>query len=274
VRLHEDLLRLSDEYRSAFSSAESLPLTRRGGDAAANSTKHQDRRRDDEDRVTIRAITHNVRALGKDIHQMDQLVESSQIERSEESFRGLSRVLKDIIHTAISVRRSGGGTYETGQELVELAEAALGAAVKMGSERALLVELTETWSTIQKSPFSSLWPTLTLKDMFGKLFSARSPEEAVVTKGDSITDDPLLYSPVMFRAVLDAIASDVRSKFDQMSQDGNAPHVRGASEENSLYKDIDRAEVEATARRMVALLDVMPSSWLPNLGTMKEILGT
>jgi hypothetical protein len=222
----------------------------------------------------MRAITQDVRAVGRDIHQADQLVESSQIERSEESFRGLSRVLKDIIDTAISFRRSDGGTSESGNELVALAEAALGTAVKMGSERALLVELTKTWGTIQKSPFSSLWPTLTLKDMFGKLISAKRPEDAEETKGDSITDDPLLFSPVMFRDVLDAIASDVRSKLDRMSSDGNSPHVRGASKEKNLPKDIERAEVEATARRMVALLDVMPSSWLPDLGTMKEILGT
>lgn len=272
VGLHDELLRFSDQYRSTFSAADSLPFKRWGGDPTGVSIQHQDGKTD-ENRVTVRAMTHNVRALGGDIHQADQLVESSQIDRSENASRGLSRVLKDIIRTAISFRRSGKGTYAMGNELVELAEAALGTAVKVGSERALLVELTKTWSTIQKSPFSSLWPSLTLKEMFDKLFSAKRPEKVEETKGDSVADDPLLFSPVLFRDVLDAIASDVRSKIERMSSDDNGPLIRGRSDENSLPMEIDRAEVEATARRMVALLDVMPSSWLPDLGTMKDILG-
>jgi predicted RNA-binding Zn ribbon-like protein len=270
--LHGDLVRLTRSYRAAFST-EQLPFMNRTEHPDIVNIVYQDR--NDERRAILRAMTRDVRALSREPHQADQLVEASQLEQSDGSFRDLSRVLREVIRHTVSTHKSR-GTDAVRDELVGLAEAALGAVVKLVSERALLVELTKTWSTIQKSPFSSLWSVTSIKELFGRLFSAGgSGETEDRPEGRALAhEDPLIFSPELFRDVLDAIASNVKSKLDpKFSEELGGKRQHGPSTEPVIPADIDRVEVEATARRMVALLDVMPSSWVPDLETMKDILG-
>jgi hypothetical protein len=219
-------------------------------------------------------MARDVRALSRELHQADQLVEVAQLDRSDASFRDLSRVLQEMIRHAVATHKSR-SAEAVREELVGLAEVALGAVVKLGSERTLLVELTKTWSTIQKSQFSSLWPVTSLKELFGRLLSAGGSAETEERQESRALahQDPLISSPELFRDVLDAIAWSVKSKLDPCSSEELGSRQQSHSLEPVIPVDIDRVEVEATARRMVALLDVMPSSWAPDLESMKDILG-
>jgi hypothetical protein len=251
LALQQQLIGSAREYRSFFSTQqEDTP------NAAPNQIIHI-AHSDPEERN--RAILRQLRKeLASDLHYSDTLVEFSQIEQTEDVFRSLCRMLQDLIEAASYdfVQESSDNKFRrhdsdavADEKQTDLAELALRTLAKLTLDRTLLVESTRNRQTYpQSADSSSHWPSLW--GIFGPSkeddFAAQQPAQQQTTILAS--DDPAIgVTHQQFAIVMQMIASTA------------------ATESN-------RHALETTARRMVDLLSVLPSSWQQGAETLKLVL--
>lgn len=260
-------------------------------------------------KAMIRSMARQVRTTFKDIHDKTDIVVTMQhVYDTEDAFRNLCRALQKTIKLATELHKLNikdryinnnntetdeignikGGDDDDSGELIDLAEASLAALAKVRSDRALLVESTRTW-TANNLAFEA---SAAASDDGGYSGSSRrtnspwmsfvqsllspSPEDSNnVDRNNSISsryrgskqvmahEDPILgVTQALFATVMDALAAQASSL---QNYDDNNSSIRQQSQQKHLQK---------TSRRMIALLDAMPSSWIPDEEVVKRVLET
>lgn len=256
ISIHHSLLRLVRDYRGHFSS-EHLFDTSSSSRGAAVRVTYQDKTQ--QLKAVIRQMMQQIRFLFDDIHKADDIVEWSRIIETEESFRGVCRALQDIVRTSVELSHMQDDN-DVGQAYLDLAEFALSTLARSVSDRALLVESTKTWSSKMRLSSSN---SNTVMGRLSSLF-VEEREEQLPTSPMPLAheDESLGATQRLFRSVLTRIVSIIEDQVQaakEQSQDGKlAPE--------------DRKQIESTSRRLTALLDAMPSTWVPDTANMGKVL--
>jgi len=254
VGLHQEFGRLTKDYKLVFSAD---PLV---GDMKFQKAKDWMQ----EKKFLMASIMQNLEQVFDDLHQVDNPPEWSQIERTEDLFRGLCRLTHSMIVLATEMHREGGAEIP---EYRELAESALRNLVKFQSDRALLVATTKqrTKEKLQKSepPKESYGFQGWIKGMLGG-FAGSVPTAEMLEPTESVFDeagmahmDPTLgATQQLFRTVIWCVASSAQKDTGSLGDFSTLEN-----EKSSL--DGEGATQAKIAQRMVELLQLMPPTWVP-----------
>jgi len=188
--------------------------------------------------------------------------------------------------------RSTTATGSTGasRELIGLAEAGLAALVKLRSDRSLVVESTKTWgqqrlsssssdstsaaAASSSSPFQAFINTVRRHlGEYDRAAQRGQDEDQDDQDGDdddekigptAHADPDLGVTQRLFSVVIDAVVSHANAEAEKSSSSSAADPDEEANRRRNVY--------EQASRRMIALLDVMPSSWLPDTAIVQQIM--
>lgn len=250
--LHRDVVRIAQDYRGHFST-EPLVLARRPS-VFIDYRDEQERQR-----AILRSIGRQIREIFTEIHRSDGFVQWKQLQATEDLFRGLCRALQDLVRTCTQLRQLGDDS--DAEIYLDLAELALGTLVKLGSDRSLLVESLRTWS--EPALRSDGTRLSSVSSFFGSLFGGQSASKSEVP----VDIGPLAHEDAEWGATQDLFAAVVQAIAAGVETEADGPPMVGTD-----ISESQREMYEAASRRMVGLLDVMPSDWLPNADVMKQIL--
>ena len=311
LKLNSMVIQMAKDYRSVFSEQGSIQKLVSDNSQPRSPIRIQYQDKHDERAAIVRSAARNLQNVFSDIHQADRFVDWEQIRSSEEMYRSLSLSLQDLIfrtaklcleldnsHTPNEIN----GLSETGRDkdaLLGLAEEGLSALAKFGSDRALNVESTAKWGTsrVRSAPnhlssdedeplhlFASPMKAFIRKLLHGGPQTSSPSDEPNdawsdndeasetknVRKERMAHEDPKLgVTQKLFGIVMNAIASDVRDLA------GSETIIAGKvsdGDETDGRSEAERVQIERTARRMVELLDIMPTTWLPDTESLKAVL--
>lgn len=286
ISLFQDLVRLSSQYRTQFQKGDISLLP-------YDSLR---------DLPLGKFLEKRIVAALKGIHEPDAPIDWKQIQKTEEDFRSLCRVLQYMCSISCSLTNvSQYGNNTDSRKYVDLAELLFLQLVQLAQGRSLLVESTRKWSNTLKA----IQPANTTYNGYGDKATQSAiggwfsrfvgnfvpyikitvPEEKPVTVSErdastTVLDEPFsipnqedsdLHSPKrLFRRVMSCIASTVRkSAVDELN--GETSEGYKAAKETAK-NPVEQQAYEATARRMLDLLDRMPSSWTPDTEAIRYIM--
>ena len=249
VALQNKLLRLAKEYRSYFSVESATAELKVPNIHAGKESSNQ--------REVLETSINYLKLALDDMHRSDTPIEWSQIEQTEDLFRGISRTLQETIMLPTYLCRIDENTEDT-PLFVDLAENALRNLLSLRSERAILVEATKSWGSKLKNvpvPSADQQPRATsplkvwISTVFDSFHSNPASEE-IEPSGTGLLahEDPSLGgSQNLFCAVMECVS------------------LQGQVE--------DRKTIALTAGRLVQLLDLMPSTmWKNSTDLVKLVL--
>jgi hypothetical protein len=287
--LQQDFMRLALRYRKHFQKDATAPL-------------------EDDDKGVLpscRILQKRILDVLKGIHKPDAPVDLKLLQDTDEDFRSLSRVLQHMGSISCSLTNLSQYYDTDSREYVDLAECLVLQLVKLDQDRSLLVESAKNhWTGNSKEPPVSALPASTNGDdeesppqqqssvtgWFSRLVEGLVPsfhvaEQQADAPGAATLEleqatapvevDPAFTIPQddislqatkrLFRNVMASIASTVRRWGTEEQQNSFSPATA------TMVVD-DRSAYETTARRMMDLLDRMPSSWAPDTEALCYIM--
>jgi hypothetical protein len=254
VDLQNSLLRLAKDYRGFFAPDAAVDAKQIEAIRVTEKSSNQ--------KKVLETILKQLKSSLDDIHKSDAPIEWSQIQETEDRFRGICRALQETIMLPSYLCRIPENSAVL-SDFVDVAELALRSLLSIRSERAILVESTRKWSSktkpvsvppLDQPPRSSfplkVWIS-TLFDSFPRTGSAVDKDQtsSVPVAGLLAHEDPSLGAPQnLFRAVMESIAFTVQDKKNRLA-------------------------VGKAANRLVEIHDLMPSAlWLHSPELAKLVL--
>jgi len=297
-----NLMRLAKDYRRAFVGAvpaegrddgsSSSSASGAGGDGLQEPLRriirvhYQDEGQ--KKRAMWRSRTRQIRSAFGDVHADATLVTTDRVRDTEETFRKLCQALQGTIGRAVELQdlcsssnsnRFEENTVESSTrladgELIDLAEAALAALVKLRADRGLLVGSSKTWIATQHDPLppptsmTSYWASLVRKIFNDNLEKKTAADftsddrnsEKENSDGLMVHEDPAFgVTQSLFATVMNAVAAPAGTLATSYSPQSPPP---------------SQEQLESISQRMIALLDVMPSTWIPDTEVVKLVMET
>lgn len=255
VGLFSDLIRLSRDYRSFFSSEpleeDALPAFTDPQKWSAIEDNVNDKR------IVLKKMKDQIQLAFKEIHLADEPVEWKQIEKSEDHYRSLCRLLQAIIKVSTSLAEYNKKMIE----FVDIAEKCLRELDTFSSDRALVARSSKKWNTREENEKSQQF------SLFRIMFEAVSSLEgtAPVNMPTMAHDDLSLGSTQdLYRLVMQAIMATC------VDETGALINVEGTDQRSS--DESDQNQYFARAKRMVDLLGSMPPDCLPDTDIIEMVL--
>lgn len=270
ISIPRHLFRFVKDYRAVFSS--SVP-EQKGLTSTDLTTKIGIKYEDETERkkALLRSIIHRIRNefIKSDLHNADTLVDFAKIENTENLYRSMCRLLQGIIK--VSSKLASFHQYKNFNEFVDLAELALRSLAKLTSDRAILVEATRQWSDKNLSKYTPRNENFllgNLRKILDALLVTDVERKIPDNLGSLASHDPSLgVTPEHFAIVMTGI-SDLA--FNETSR--NVNREAGHATSTSTRVDFDRKVAERASKRMISLLNIMPSTTSPHPEALKQVL--
>jgi hypothetical protein len=216
VTLVESLLPLAREYGAVFSRR----------DIATQLVKKKD------NGEGMESIREQLKDSLDGIHKSETPIELSQILKTEDMFREISRLLQDLVRLSAKEAVSCKSVEWINRSL-DLGELALRCLVALGSERALVVDSAR--KRIATLPPQWAAPLRWVKSLFNE-----APPLQLVSDAMAHKDPNFVASANLFHVLMGAVASTVLDR-----------------------ANTDRDYVSSTASRVIALLEILPPTLVP-----------
>ena len=238
VALQQSLVHLAKDYRAILS-----PQSNAVDNLQMKEDEFKSVKKPKSFRKLVQTLAKRMKKALDGIHESDTPIEWSQIEETEDSFRGIFRVLQETV--SLSAQLCKYCDWEASPGLVNLSEIALRSMLVFQSDRALVAESAKTWSS-QSSSDKEIKSYLEFFSPTGGTEDDSSPMPEFVLAHN---DPKLKVSADLFLLVMEALAA-----VDESSK-----------------KTIDGGHIDAsTASRLVELLDLFPPNLVPStdMGTL------